>query len=269
MVFQSYALYPHMTVRQNLSFGLENARMAKAEITERIEDAAKMLGIDVLLDRRPTQLSGGQRQRVAIGRAIVREPSAFLLDEPLSNLDAELRGTMRAELARLHERLATTMIYVTHDQIEAMTLADRIVVLRAGKIEQVDTPLGLFNRPANVFVAGFIGAPNMNLFQATARDGRAALPGGHEVAVGTDGPVTLGVRPQSLRLVQGDGALKGTVRLVEALGAETVLHADAPDGTPFLSVLPGQPGLRTGQEVTLDFDPADLHVFDAEGARVG
>ena len=270
MVFQSYALYPHMTVRQNLSFGLENARMDKAEVTSRVDEAAAMLGIDVLLDRRPTQLSGGQRQRVAIGRAIVREPSAFLLDEPLSNLDAELRGTMRAELARLHDRLGTTMIYVTHDQIEAMTLADRIVVLRGGRIEQVDTPLGLYNRPANLFVAGFIGAPNMNFFKAEARGGRASLPGGSEVAVPAEGEVTLGVRPQSLRLASGgDGpVLKGTVRLVEALGAETVVHADTPDGAPVLSVLPGQPQLAAGEEIALAFDPAELHVFGADDRRV-
>ena len=268
MVFQSYALYPHMTVRQNLSFGLENARMPKDEISTRVDEAAAMLGIDVLLDRRPTQLSGGQRQRVAIGRAIVREPSAFLLDEPLSNLDAELRGTMRAELARLHARLGTTMIYVTHDQIEAMTLADRIVVLRVGRIEQVDTPLGLYNRPANLFVAGFIGAPNMNLFPSEARDGTAPLPGGDRVPVPVSGEVTLGLRPQTLRLSDGTGpTLRGTVRLVEALGAETVVHADTEDGTPFLSVLPGQPGLKMGDSIDLGFDAEDLHVFDADGQR--
>ncbi|TIQ91448.1 MAG: ABC transporter ATP-binding protein, partial [Mesorhizobium sp.] len=162
MVFQSYALYPHMSVRQNLAFGLENVRMARAEIDARIAEAARMLEIAPYLDRRPGQLSGGQRQRVAIGRAIVRNPTAFLLDEPLSNLDAELRISTRAELAALHERLSATMVYVTHDQIEAMTLADRIVVLRAGRIEQIGTPLDLYNHPANLFVAGFIGAPRMN-----------------------------------------------------------------------------------------------------------
>ena len=167
MVFQSYALYPHMSVRQNLAFGLENTRMPKAEIAERIGEAARMLEIESYLERRPGQLSGGQRQRVAIGRAIVRRPVAFLLDEPLSNLDAELRGSTRAELAALHARLGATMVYVTHDQVEAMTLADRIVVLRTGRIEQVGTPLELYNKPANRFVAGFIGSPHMNFLEAT------------------------------------------------------------------------------------------------------
>ena len=229
-----------------------------------------MLEIDALLDRRPTQLSGGQRQRVAIGRAIVREPSAFLLDEPLSNLDAELRVTMRAELAQLHDRLGTTMIYVTHDQVEAMTLADRIVVLRAGRIEQVDTPLGLYNRPANLFVAGFIGAPNMNLFETTARAGQAELPGGLRVDIPGDGKATLGIRPQHLRLADDDEpALEGTVTLVEGLGAETVVHARAADGTNMVTVLAGQPSVRIGDRVRLALDRTALHRFDAEGLRIG
>lgn len=269
MVFQSYALYPHMTVRQNLSFGLENTRMDKAEVRKRVDDAATMLEIDELLDRRPTQLSGGQRQRVAIGRAIVREPSAFLLDEPLSNLDAELRVTMRAELAQLHARLGTTMIYVTHDQIEAMTLADRIVVLRKGVIEQVDTPLGLYNSPANLFVAGFIGAPNMNFFQCTATDGKATLPGGLHVDVPSDGAVTVGIRPQHLRLAQeGEVAIAGTVTLVESLGAETVVHAKAEDGTVMVTVLDGQPGVKLGDPVRVALDHAQVHLFDADGQRI-
>src|SRR5690606_6187633 len=169
MVFQSYALYPHMTVRQNLAFGLENQRMPKAEIEARIAEAARMLEIAPYLDRRPGQLSGGQKQRVAIGRAVVRNPTAFLLDEPLSNLDAELRISTRAEIAALHQRLGTTMVYVTHDQIEAMTLADRIVVMRAGRIEQVGPPLEVYNAPANLFVAGFIGSPRMNLLPVKIR----------------------------------------------------------------------------------------------------
>ncbi|MDO8881785.1 ABC transporter ATP-binding protein, partial [Pseudotabrizicola sp.] len=178
MVFQSYALYPHMTVRANMAFGLQNTNMPKAEIDTRIGEAARMLEIEPLLERRPGQLSGGQRQRVAIGRAIVRRPTAFLLDEPLSNLDAELRVSMRAELSALHDRLGATMIHVTHDQVEAMTMADRIVVLRAGKVEQVDTPLNLFNRPANLFVAGFIGAPGMNLWPGQAEAGSVRLDNG-------------------------------------------------------------------------------------------
>ncbi|SEN58754.1 carbohydrate ABC transporter ATP-binding protein, CUT1 family [Loktanella fryxellensis] len=269
MVFQSYALYPHMTVRQNLSFGLENTRMPKNDITARVDDAGRMLEIMDLMDRRPTQLSGGQRQRVAIGRAIVRNPTAFLLDEPLSNLDAELRGSMRAELAGLHDRLKTTMIYVTHDQIEAMTLADKIVVLRKGVIEQVDTPLGLYNRPQNLFVAGFIGAPNMNFFNAVAVDGQAELPGGLRVAVPGNGPVTIGIRPQMLHLADPDApALTGTIRLIEALGAETVVHAAAADGTAMVVVLSGQPALRTGETIRLAFDPDALHVFGADGQRL-
>jgi len=259
MVFQSYALYPHMTVRQNLAFGLENTRLPRAEIAERIGAAARMLEIDALLERRPGQLSGGQRQRVAIGRAIVRNPTAFLLDEPLSNLDAELRVSMRAELAGLHARLGTTMIYVTHDQVEAMTLADRIVVLRAGRVEQADTPLVLFNRPANRFVAGFIGAPSMNFLPAGRLDpGRAA-----------DG-LTVGIRPQHLRLAHAGepGAIDAEVRLIEALGTETVLHGITADGERILAVLPGQVSLERGSPISLACDPADRHFFDAEGQRV-
>ncbi|MDP0928926.1 sn-glycerol-3-phosphate ABC transporter ATP-binding protein UgpC [Paracoccus onubensis] len=268
MVFQSYALYPHMTVRQNLSFGLENTRMPKPEIASRIDEAGRMLEIGDLMERRPTQLSGGQRQRVAIGRAIVRNPSAFLLDEPLSNLDAELRGTMRAELARLHERLGTTMIYVTHDQVEAMTLADRIVVLRKGIVEQVDTPLGLYNRPQNLFVAGFIGAPNMNFFRSRASAGAAELPGGLKIPAPCDGEITIGIRPQDLKLAGDDApALEGEIRLIEALGAETVIHADAVDGTPLVTVLSGQPILGTGQRIRLTFDGLP-HLFGADGKRL-
>jgi multiple sugar transport system ATP-binding protein len=261
MVFQSYALYPHMTVRQNLSFGLENTHLPKREIAKRIEAAARMLEIAPLLDRRPGQLSGGQRQRVAIGRAIVREPSAFLLDEPLSNLDAELRVSMRAELAALHARLGTTMIYVTHDQIEAMTLADRIVVLRDGRIEQVDTPLGLFNRPANRFVAGFIGAPNMNFLPAGLLHARHG-PSGDDV--------TFGIRPQHLRLARPgeDDTLDVTVTLVESLGAETVIHGRTQDRQTVLAVLQGQPGLGRGEAVSLACAAEELHFFDAEGRRI-
>jgi multiple sugar transport system ATP-binding protein len=259
MVFQSYALYPHMTVRQNLAFGLENTRLPRAEIAERIGEAARMLEIDALMERRPGQLSGGQRQRVAIGRAIVRNPVAFLLDEPLSNLDAELRVSMRAELAALHARLGTTMIYVAHDQVEAMTLADRIVVLRAGRVEQADTPLALFNRPANRFVAGFIGAPAMNFLPA------ARLHADHPRAA-----ETAGVRPQHLRLAApGEpGTLDAQVRLVEALGTETVVHATTQADERLLAVLPGQAALAPGAAVSLACAPANLHFFDADGRRV-
>ena len=273
MVFQSYALYPHMTVRQNMAFGLENTGMHRAEIGARIDEAAKMLEIAPLLARRPGQLSGGQRQRVAIGRAIVRRPVAFLLDEPLSNLDAELRVTMRAELSALHDRLGATMIHVTHDQVEAMTMADRIVVLRAGRIEQVDTPLNLYNRPANLFVAGFIGAPGMNLWPAEAlgvgrillRDGPTLSAPGAPPA----GAMTVGLRPHHLRL-NDDGPLATEVTLIEALGSETVVHARlAGGGAPLLAVVPGQTALRRGDKATFGFDPADLHIFGSDGARLG
>jgi multiple sugar transport system ATP-binding protein len=251
MVFQSYALYPHMSVRQNLAFGLENSKMPRPEIESRIAEAARMLEIEPYLERRPGQLSGGQRQRVAIGRAIVRNPVAFLLDEPLSNLDAELRVSTRAEIAALHDRIKATMIYVTHDQVEAMTLADRIVVLRAGRIEQVGTPLELYNTPANRFVAGFIGAPHMNFLPAPFFPGR---PG-----------TTIGIRPQHLfRATEG---LTGTVTLVEALGSETVVHANA-QGNKVIAVLQGQQPLKTGDTITLGYDAANLHAFDETGLRL-
>jgi multiple sugar transport system ATP-binding protein len=254
MVFQSYALYPHMSVRQNLAFGLENARMPKPEIEQRIAEAARMLDIEPYLERRPGQLSGGQRQRVAIGRAIVRNPTAFLLDEPLSNLDAELRISTRAELAALHERLSATMIYVTHDQIEAMTLADRIVVLRDGRIEQVGTPLDLYNKPANLFVAGFIGAPRMNFLPSEKLPGTAGS--------------TVGIRPQHLRASNGkDAKLTAKVTLVEALGYETVVHGLL-DELPLLAVLPGQQSFHAGEEIALTYDADNLHAFDKDGLRV-
>ncbi|PYE40576.1 carbohydrate ABC transporter ATP-binding protein (CUT1 family) [Rhizobium sp. PP-F2F-G20b] len=279
MVFQSYALYPHMSVRQNLAFGLENARMPKAEIDKRIMEAARMLEIAPYLKRRPGQLSGGQRQRVAIGRAIVRSPVGFLLDEPLSNLDAELRVSTRAELAALHARLKATMIYVTHDQVEAMTLADRIVVLRSGRIEQVGTPLELYNTPGNRFVAGFIGAPHMNFLQTTvenARPGHAvlSLPDGSRLEVDAGRQVlqqgadlTLGVRPQHLTLGKGDRSLRATVRMIEALGSETVLHAEHA-GQKILVVLPGQHRFSPGSEIDLSLDAAPLHLFDEKGLRL-
>ncbi|AFL50295.1 ABC-type sugar transport system ATPase subunit [Sinorhizobium fredii] len=278
MVFQSYALYPHMSVRQNLAFGLENTKMPKDEIAERIAEAARMLEIEPYLDRRPGQLSGGQRQRVAIGRAIVRRPVGFLLDEPLSNLDAELRGSTRAELAALHARLSATMIYVTHDQIEAMTLADRIVVLRAGRIEQVGTPLELYNRPANRFVAGFIGSPHMNFLEGMveavpSQKAIATLAGGHrlELPVGADietgSRITLGVRPQHIALGAGDNSIPAKVRLVEALGSETVLHADVA-GQKVLVVAPGQHDLSPGADIDLSLSAAPIHLFNERGLRL-
>ncbi|MGO4706157.1 ABC transporter ATP-binding protein [Microvirga sp. 2MCAF38] len=272
MVFQSYALYPHMTVKQNLAFGLENSRMAKAEIEARVMEAARMLLIEPLLNRKPGQLSGGQRQRVAIGRAIVRRPGIFLLDEPLSNLDAELRVVMRAELAALHKRLDATMIYVTHDQTEAMTLADRIVVLRDGRVEQVGTPLELYNKPANRFVAGFIGSPRMNFIDAQVSQsgldvgGRShALPS-IELALGT--PVTVGVRPHELDITDvEDGTLALEITLVEQLGAETVLHGKTHLGGMFTLTAPGQGRFAVGDRIGVAL-PSQVHLFDAQGQAV-
>jgi ABC-type sugar transport system ATPase subunit len=278
MVFQSYALYPHMSVRQNLAFGLENSRMARPEIAQRVAEAARMLEIEPYLERRPGQLSGGQRQRVAIGRAIVRQPVAFLLDEPLSNLDAELRLSTRAELAALHARLKTTMVYVTHDQVEAMTLADRIVVLRAGRIEQVGSPLELYNAPANRFVAGFIGAPQMNFLSGkiVAAEGGSAtvrLAAGADLVfspLGKIAPgdmVSVGVRPHHVRLATEGGGLMARVKLVEQLGAETVVHAEA-NGQNLLAVVPGQHHLGSGDSVGLSLTAAPLHIFAESGERL-
>ena len=259
MVFQSYALYPHMTVKQNLAFGLQNMKMPKAEIEKRIADVSRMLEIEPLIARRPGQLSGGQRQRVAIGRAIVRDPTAFLLDEPLSNLDAELRVSMRAELAALHARLGATMIYVTHDQIEAMTLADRIVVLRQGKIEQVAPPLELFNHPVNRFVAGFIGAPSMNFLSKA--DAAPLLAGG-----APPGAATIGVRPQ--HLVRAEKGLSLDVSLVEALGTETVIHGTLASGARLLATVAGHLQVAPGECLTLNTEPGQLHFFDANDQRI-
>jgi ABC-type sugar transport system ATPase subunit len=274
MVFQSYALYPHMSVRQNLAFGLENSRMPKAEIEKRVMEAARMLLIEPLLQRKPRQLSGGQRQRVAIGRAIVRRPGIFLLDEPLSNLDAELRVVMRAELAALHKNLKATMIYVTHDQTEAMTLADRIVVLRDGHVEQVGTPLELYNRPANRFVAGFIGSPRMNFIEAEAApvaDGIGvaingtglAVPG---LSVAPGSRIVLGIRPHAVALTEaGKGLITLELTLVEQLGAETVLHGRTNRGEPFTVTAPGQGSFAVGEQVGVSLSPEDFHVFDGQG----
>jgi ABC-type sugar transport system ATPase subunit len=273
MVFQSYALYPHMSVRQNLSFGLENLRMPRAEIDKRVADAAKLLQIDQLLSRRPGQLSGGQRQRVAIGRAIVREPVIFLFDEPLSNLDAELRLQMRVEISDLHAKLGNTMIYVTHDQIEAMTMADRIVVLRGGNIEQVGRPLDLYNAPANKFVAGFIGAPQMN-FLAGRLDGSAlSLECGltREVPVvspGAGGPVTLGIRPEAVDVsLQGEGDAQVTVTGFEQLGAVTYIYAAFANGERLTVQQPHQIPLTRGQSIGVSFPTEAFHIFGGAGDR--
>ena len=253
MVFQSYALYPHMSVKKNIGFPLKMAGMDAAEAEKRIANAARILNLTSYLDRRPGQLSGGQRQRVAIGRAIVREPAAFLFDEPLSNLDAALRVSMRQEITELHQALKTTMIYVTHDQVEAMTMADKIVVLNAGNIEQVGSPLELYHRPANVFVAGFIGSPKMNLI------------GGSEAA--KQGVATIGIRPEHIDVV-ADGPWQGVVGLAEHLGSDTFLKVEV-EGVGTLTVRSqGEVRLRHGDRVGLAPQMDKLHRFGADGKAI-
>jgi multiple sugar transport system ATP-binding protein len=278
MVFQNYALYPHMNVRRNMSFGLSLNGMKADEIDRRVKDAAETLRITELLDRKPRQLSGGQRQRVAIGRAIVRKPQLFLLDEPLSNLDAGLRVTMRAELAALHERLGVTMVYVTHDQVEAMTLSTRVVVLDRGRVSQFDSPLELFHRPANLFVAGFIGSPRMNLLpvRATGTDGARVMVAGPGFArpltvelaapAAAAGALTLGIRPDQLGLVApGHGHLTGTVRLMERLGTESHVHIALDDGTAFVAITGGTHPARTHDRVGLTIPAEAVHLFAPTG----
>ncbi len=276
MVFQNYALYPHMTVRDNMSFGLRNVGTEKAEIARRVDDAARMLEITALLERRPSQLSGGQRQRVAIGRAIVREPHAFLLDEPLSNLDAGLRVRTRVELAQLHQRLKTTMIFVTHDQIEAMTLADRIVIMNNRRIEQIGAPMDVYARPASRFVAGFVGAPAMNFLPVTAiaaRGGMAVVTaGGAEVVTAIvrdglgEGELTLGVRPEALRVVDpSKPGIPGQIELIERLGDRTLLHVRLRDGAVVIAEDSGKSQQKIGAAIMLMADADGTHLFDAEG----
>ncbi|GHU28482.1 ABC transporter ATP-binding protein [Betaproteobacteria bacterium] len=273
MVFQSYALYPHMSVAENMSFALTLTRAPKDEIARRVGEAARILGIENLLDRKPKALSGGQRQRVAMGRAIVREPSVFLFDEPLSNLDAKLRAQMRVELALLHKRLGKTTVYVTHDQVEAMTLAERIVILERGVIQQIGTPTEVFNRPQNLFVAGFIGSPVMNMFKGVlAAPDRVDLPDA-QVSVrlpaplgATVGkPVILGIRPQGLLLGAGAETLRMRVKVAEFLGTETVLNGTlAGSGEPVTAAVGGEHGQLADHEIDLSTNPAHVHVFDAE-----
>nr|WP_210382234.1 sn-glycerol-3-phosphate ABC transporter ATP-binding protein UgpC [Jiella sonneratiae] len=268
MVFQNYALYPHMSVRRNLEYGLRNRKMAADEIARRVDEAAKMLEIAALLDRRPGQLSGGQRQRVAMGRALVREPAAFLFDEPLSNLDAKLRVQMRAEIRRLQRRLKTTSLYVTHDQLEAMTLADKLVVLNGGRIEQAGSPMEVYERPASLFVATFIGSPAMNLLPLGA-GGLAGLtlPAGAASAAGAG--ETLGIRPEHMRLVE-DGAPQPqdmvfdlTVSGVEVVGAESFIYGTLPEGGPEVAVrVPGYSHVEPGTRLVAAADTANLHRFD-------
>jgi multiple sugar transport system ATP-binding protein len=297
MVFQNYALYPHLTVRGNLGFGLKLRKTAKPEIAKRVDDVARILGLDEMMERKPGELSGGQRQRVAMGRAIVREPAAFLMDEPLSNLDAKLRVSMRAQLSRLHERLGVTTVYVTHDQVEAMTLGQRVAVMRGGVLQQCDTPDQLFDHPANLFVAAFIGSPAMNLVEASVEEGEARfgtcaipLPEHSALRAGAGRPIVLGIRPHDLQLGGGGPGIPGRVLVVERLGTEThvVVGIDAPrlrsraladaiDASPdddvllaeddrasFTVVAEARVRAEIGDRVELGLNPARLHGFDAE-----
>ena len=288
MVFQTYALYPHLSVADNMAFALKIAGVPKAERRERVAEAARLLDLEGVLDRKPRALSGGQRQRVAMGRAIVRQPQVFCMDEPLSNLDAKLRVSTRTQIAALQRRLGVTTVYVTHDQVEAMTMGDRVAVMKDGVLQQVDTPLGLFDRPANAFVAGFIGSPAMNLLSGTtAGDGIAVVDGvdfpiERSAAARATGTVTLGVRPEAWRVVgPEDPGFAVTVQVVEELGADSYLYAtpagvdlaDRPAGelVPQVVVrLHQRTGLRRGQQVRLAVDPAAVHVFDGvTGLRLG
>jgi len=256
MVFQSYALYPHMSVRDNVGFPLKSAGLPKAEIEAKVDEAARVLKLDAYMDRRPKDLSGGQRQRVAIGRSIVRDPTAFLFDEPLSNLDAALRVEMRYEIAKLHQTLKRTMIYVTHDQVEAMTLADRIVVLEFGKIAQVGSPRELYEKPANLFVAQFIGSPRMNVADAASAPG-VALPAEAK---------SFGVRPEHIDLVEvGKGRIDGTVDVLEYLGADTFVIVSCGDAGQLTVRVNGNSSLKPGDPVGLDFADDFVHKFDAQG----
>ena len=278
MVFQTYALYPHMTVRKNMSFALDLAGVPKADVEKKVNEAARILELAPLLERKPKQLSGGQRQRVAIGRAIVRNPKIFLFDEPLSNLDAALRVQMRLELARLHQELQATMIYVTHDQVEAMTLADKVVVLNAGKIEQVGSPLELYHHPANLFVAGFLGTPKMGFLKGKisrldSQGCEVELDAGTRIQLPLSGaslslgsPVTLGIRPEHLNLAKpGECALSVTADVGERLGSDTYCHVITACGEPLTMRIRGDMASQYGEQLSLHLDSEHCHLFDADG----
>jgi multiple sugar transport system ATP-binding protein len=275
MVFQSYALYPHLSVYENIAFPLRVQKMEKALLDQKVKKAAEILKLTDKLDLKPGQLSGGQRQRVAIGRSIVREPKVFLFDEPLSNLDAALRGDMRVELSQLHADLSATMVYVTHDQVEAMTMADRIVVLNGGRVEQFGSPMELYHHPASRFVATFIGQPNMNLVPATVLAATATqvdveLTGGHKMTLPVEGrpdlvgqTVEVGIRPEDVAM--GAGGFDMAVRVLERLGGETIAYGSVGGDTKFCATLAGNAKVDRGETISLTVDPAACHVFDEEG----
>lgn len=278
MVFQNYALYPHMSVYENLAFGLKMRKMPKADIEKNVLEAAKILNLEELLDRKPKALSGGQRQRVALGRAIVRHPKVFLMDEPLSNLDAKLRVHMRAEISKLHKRLGATIVYVTHDQTEAMTMGDRIVVMKDGYIQQVDTPLNLYNRPGNMFVAGFIGSPAMNFLPVklslngtgvniAGKDWQAPAPANWRGAL-DNSTLMLGVRPEDIKLEpdREGAAARGLVEVIEPMGAETYVYVHLAGQTIIARVEPNLP-IKPGDQVAISFNPGKLHLFDGTSEK--
>jgi len=275
MVFQTYALFPHMTVAQNMGFGLKIRGVPAAARTAKIADVAKALQLDGLLDRRPAQLSGGQRQRVAIGRAMLRDPDVYMFDEPLSNLDAALRIQTRLEIARLHQMTRRSMVYVTHDQIEAMTLADRIIVLNRGRVEQVGSPMELYDNPANIFVAGFIGSPKINLLEATVMEQGFAIGQVPLAAAGIGArpgdKVTLGIRPEHLAIArsESEATFVSDIALVERLGGETLVYAQSPVGGDLLILkIQGKTSLKPGERIPVVIEPEHLHFFDARGARL-
>lgn len=267
MVFQNYAIYPHMTVRKNIGFGLRSSKMPKADKDQRIDEIAEILGMTDLLSRKPSQLSGGQRQRVAIGRAMVRDPAVFLFDEPLSNLDAQLRTQMRLEIKKLHQRVGATIVFVTHDQVEAMTMADRIVIMKDGYIQQVGTPSEVYHSPANTFVASFIGSPAMNMIPATVTGGAVQIDGGASVPLATpiaqDRKVTLGIRPEDLEPVDGPALISGSVNVREPLGHETLIHVGTAHGD-IIAKADGRTPPDLGHTVNLGAAAQNIHIFDPD-----
>ncbi|MGY6694822.1 MAG: ABC transporter ATP-binding protein [Roseinatronobacter sp.] len=270
MVFQNYAIYPHLSVRKNIGFGLRTSKMAKADKEKRIEEVAGILSMTEYLDRKPAQLSGGQRQRVAIGRAMVRDPSVFLFDEPLSNLDAQLRTQMRLEIKKLHQRVGTTIVFVTHDQVEAMTMADRIVIMKDGHIQQIGTPAEVFHKPANTFVAQFIGAPSMNMLDARWQGGALhvagqALPA--KLSLPEDTALTVGIRPDDLQVSPGPGVFTGTVSVLEPLGTQTLVYVDI-GGREVIAQASGRTPPHLGAHVSLAADLENMHLFDSSGKAI-